>query len=276
MDDRSPSQKRFGRSEVYILEDGVWETRRDNVVNTRGDAALARTLEAVTTPALHAPVNCFLVKNDFGRTLIDAGTGLDWGEAFGRARLLLNGMGIAPDDISNIVLTHIHVDHACGLFDGERRYFPNADIWVGSEELAFFTDPSARAAAPERRRDGFDIAGRLLGIYGARVIPANPGPLFGPFEMVSLPGHTPGHCGVLLRAGEEALLSLGDAVHFQDLQFADPDVGVPFDFSSTQAAATRHRVFETVHGRGWHVCGGHMDGFATLGRQGDHYVRVPS
>lgn len=45
--------------------------------------------------------------------------------------------GIQPDDVSRVILTHIHGDHALGLIDGDRPYFPKAEIWVPEADLAF-------------------------------------------------------------------------------------------------------------------------------------------
>jgi N-acyl homoserine lactone hydrolase len=127
----------------------------------------------------------------------------------------LRELGIGPGDVRTVVMTHLHTDHAGGLHD-----FPNSEILVSRSELD---------AASGRR-------GRLGG-YPNNRWPAWFDPIaidfeasaFGPFPqsrqltsagdvtIVPLPGHTPGHIGVIVEDGDHAVFLAGDSSYTEDL-----------------------------------------------------------
>ncbi len=73
-------------------------------------------------------------------------------------------------------------------------------------------------------------------------------PVEGPAEvcegvrLIPTPGHTPGHCSVLVESKGEGTMITGDLLH-HPIQFNDPDLVSPFDVDNDAAVATRHRVF---------------------------------
>jgi glyoxylase-like metal-dependent hydrolase (beta-lactamase superfamily II) len=125
----------------------------------------------------------------------------------------LLGIGIRPDDVRTVILTHLHTDHAGGL-----HHFPRSEILVCDEEL--------------RLARGF--GGRLRGYlpnrwpvwFKPRSIDFIPEP-FGPFDrsqrvasdgrvvIVPTPGHTPGHVSVIVVAGDVCYFLAGDATYTQ-------------------------------------------------------------
>jgi N-acyl homoserine lactone hydrolase len=133
----------------------------------------------------------------FGRViLIDVG-------AFGVRRELakqLRAAGVAPQDVTDVVLTHAHYDHAVNF-----TLFPAATVWIGATELDW-----ALAQPP-----GFDplpeLYVRELAVR-PRVERLGPEQDFLPgLRAVAAPGHTPGHLIFLMTANPIHLLFSGDA-----------------------------------------------------------------
>jgi len=132
-----------------------------------------------------------------GRTVL-----LDVG-AFGVRRELLKQLqacGVAPGDVTDVVLTHAHYDHAVNF-----TLFPDATVWIGEVELAW-----AAARAP-----GFDPLPELYVRelnQSARVRRVADGQEFLPgLRAIAAPGHTPGHLVFLLHGGDTPVLFSGDA-----------------------------------------------------------------
>ncbi len=135
----------------------------------------------------------------------------------------LKGLGIATRDVRQVVLTHLHTDHAGGLV-----HLTNARSWVAEQEL--------------RRASG--LAGQIQGYLPHRwprwwqpsFVRFNHGAV-GPFEhsmsltkdgdvlIVPTPGHTPNHVSVVV-CGSPSLFLAGDTSYNQQLLLAGKVDGV--------------------------------------------------
>lgn len=267
--------RRFGAYDAVLLRDGVFEAPADALVHVDGEGARQQAIAAWGQPSLRMDVNCFALRGPSGVILVDAGTGPSWGAHLGHARAALADIGVAPREVGRVLLTHVHGDHALGLFDGEAPYFPEAEILVPQADLAFFTDAEARAAIPKARQGGFDIAAALLRVYAGRVRPIAPGPVMPGIEACPLPGHTPGHTGYLVGDGADRLLLWADMLHLEALQPADPDIGLVYDLDPAAAARTRRGALEQAARQGWSVAGGHVSGFGRVEAVGGAYRIMP-
>jgi glyoxylase-like metal-dependent hydrolase (beta-lactamase superfamily II) len=137
------------------------------------------------------------------------GPSLSLGET---ARAQLERRGLDPRDVRDIVVTHLDLDHAGGLSD-----FPDATVHVLERErttafgpLPFWHRPRYRAAHFAHRprwRDYRADGERWFGMPSVRVVEGAGAEIV----MVPLPGHTLGHCGVAVRAGDRWLLHAGDS-----------------------------------------------------------------
>lgn len=256
---------------ITRLLDGIFEIPADMFLYV-GDEAKGASIRAEKAGAgTVVPVNCFLLRRGEEIILIDAGTGTAWGPGLGHARAALAAEGIAPEAVDRVILTHIHGDHALGLFDGGAAYFPRARISVPAADLTFFTDDAARAAMPEDRRVAFDIAARLLQVYAGRVDVFD-GPAAHPgIIALPLPGHTPGHTGYRFATTEGDILLWGDALHIADLQPRDPRVALYYDADRDVAWQSRRTVLAYAAAEGLRVGGGHIDGFLRVVADGEGF-----
>ncbi|MGV1820537.1 AidB family quorum-quenching N-acyl homoserine lactonase [Agrobacterium sp. CG160-95] len=266
---------RFGPYDVSRFVDGVYKAPVGHLIHRQGADALAAALAGHEGETVDMDVNCFVLSGPDGISLIDTGCGTAWGPTYGHARAGMIAAGIQPDDVSRVILTHIHGDHALGLIDGDRPYFPNADIWVPEADLAFFTSEDARKTLPPARQGAFDIAARLLDICGAMLRPIPTGRIAEGMEAIAMPGHTPGHTGYLIGNGDDRLLLWGDVLHVSALQADDPGIGFVYDIDSETAYSTRLDALTQVADHGWLVSGGHLGGFFRVEREGDRFRFVP-
>lgn len=146
-------------------------------------------------------VNCYLVREEDGFTLVDTGLPRS-------AKALLGAAHEAGGEIARIVLTHAHGDHA-GSVDAVREELPGVELSISERESRLLAgDMSLEAAeAQAKLRGSFPKVAakpdRLL----------NPGDRVGALEVVAAPGHTPGQIA-LLDIRDRALIA-GDA--FQTL-----------------------------------------------------------
>jgi glyoxylase-like metal-dependent hydrolase (beta-lactamase superfamily II) len=141
-------------------------------------------------------VNCFLVREDDGLTVVDTGVA---GSAAG-IREAAQRTG-AP--ICRIVLTHAHVDHV-GSLDALAREYPRIEFAVGKRE--------SRLLRKDFSLDAGESGKRLLGFPGVKLLATillNDDDRIGSLQAIFSPGHTPGHMSYLdVRDGS---LIAGDA-----------------------------------------------------------------
>jgi len=247
------------------------------VIRGISEAAAAALLEAAGRPApRQTAVNAFLVHSGRRIALIDTGSGNAMGPTLGKLPENLAAAGIDPAAIDTVLLTHMHPDHSNGLADaaGVAR-FPNAELVLHATEHNYWHDDAAMARAEARAREtGFLAARAQAAPYRDRTRLFQGGEVFPGVTAVSLPGHTPGHCGYRIDSGAESLLVCGDVIHIPEVQVARPEATMIYDIDQAQAAATRLRCFDMVAADRLAVAGMHMHfpGFLRIARRGDGYV----
>jgi glyoxylase-like metal-dependent hydrolase (beta-lactamase superfamily II) len=271
----SETWRRFGSYDVLTLDDGVFEAPLDVLIHADGEAVRNAAVARWGKPKISIPVNCFALRGADGITLVDAGTGPSWGEAMGHAPAAMAKAGITPEQVERVLITHLHGDHALGLFDGDRARFPHAEIIVPEADFSFFGDEGNRAQTPQNRQGGFAVTAAVKRHYGGRIHSVPAGSVRPGITLIPLPGHTAGHSGYLIE-GEESLLLWGDALHLSDLQATDPQIGFIYDFDAATARASRRAILARAMREGWLVSGGHIEGIRRVIGNGSGYELIPA
>ncbi len=187
-----------------------------------------------------AAQNVFLIENKATGScaLIDAGFGNTKSNLMPR----LKRMGVSPDKISAVFITHIHPDHVGGLTttDGKAA-FPNAKVYIARLEYEKWQTDANRAALGVHIRP-----------YGNRLILMDFDMEVNPYGLRPLlfKGHTPGHTVYELRVlpandkkDVSSVFFVGDIVHAVDLQVKHPDYCARFDQNPAEAVAFRRALF---------------------------------
>lgn len=256
---------RLGRVTVTFLSDGFIDAPAAWFTGAP-PAELARLVAPRSGPdGLRLNITAWLVDDGERLTLIDGGTGGAGGPTTGRLLEALRAVGVAPGDVDLVAVTHTHFDHIAGLFAGQAAAFPNAELLAPRADIAHFTDPARRAAAPDVLQSSFAATARLVAAYprlqridGERAITPR-------ISSVNLSGHTPGHTGFRVGDGGQSLMIVGDALVDPALHPRRDDLGIAFEADPAAARAMRAALFPRASAEGALLAATHMP-FPGLGR----------
>lgn len=273
---------RLGAVKVVALSDGGAALPVDTILTRTTPAhvreRLARVFQTVPT---ETSVNAFLIDDGARRVLVDTGAGGSLGPTAGFLQQSLRAAGYTPGDVTDVVVTHLHTDHDGGLAREGRALFPRATLHVSARDADYWLDDARRAAAPASRRATFEQAAAMLQPYRAagrlKLIP-DTGQLFPGIRTIAEPGHTVGSLAVRIDSNGETLLLLGDLLHSEPVQFAEPDIAVGFDTDQDAAIASRKAVLVEAAAKGYWLGFAHVSfpGLGHVRRDGAGYAWVPT
>ena len=176
----------LGQLQVTALLDGflpIPEKTVQGIGRTKLDAALKQAHVPQFTAAplgtgMQTAVNAFLVRRGDRLMLVDTGAGTWFGTSTGRLLQTMQAAGVDPVAVTDVLLTHAHPDHICGLLlpDGSEA-FPKATVWLPDDEAAYWLDEREMARAPEDMKAAFGMAAKALAPYSKdgrvrRVVPS--------------------------------------------------------------------------------------------------------
>jgi glyoxylase-like metal-dependent hydrolase (beta-lactamase superfamily II) len=273
---------RLGEFEVTALSDGTFlmdaSKLLTNITPKQLNAALARSFlkEPVETSVIG-----FLINTGTKLVLVDTGSGILFGPTVGKLLSNLKASGYRPEQVDEIYVTHMHVDHVGGLVADGKPAFPNAIVRAAQQEADFWLTQAHMDAAPAELKDFYKGAMSSLNPYVAAGkfksfdgdVELVPG-----IRAVASPGHTVGHTVYVVESKGQKLVLWGDLMHVAAAQFPDPSATIRFDTDSAMAAAQRKKVFADAAGHGDWVAGAHLPfpGIGHLRAAGQGYVYVPA
>jgi glyoxylase-like metal-dependent hydrolase (beta-lactamase superfamily II) len=273
----SAPRKQVGDIAVTALSDGVLAAPLDVVLGVER-AEIERLAGRKPGEPLPIAVNAFLLERAGKWALVDTGSGNSMGPTLGKLPENLRALGVAPERIETIFLTHLHPDHSNGLVDDVgNAIYPNAEVVLHEIEAAFWLDRDEASGATERIRRNIAKTKVTTAPYRERMRTVRDGEAVPGISALLLAGHTPGHTGWLIQSGKDSLLIWGDLVHLAAIQIARPDTGLVYDVDPQAACATRRRIFDRGAADKLAVAGAHLDfpGFGTIVRKGSRFAFEP-
>lgn len=193
-----------------------------------------------------ASVSTFLVKVDGKYILFDAGLGAFGGQLMNR----LAALGVNPDSIGLVYLTHFHVDHISGLVakddaGNDTKVFKNAAVYAGKVEYdAWMND------IPKN-----DLQKNIMALYKDSLHLFAFGDTL-PHGVLAIDaiGHTPGHTA--FQFGN--LIIVGDLMHGYALQKDHPEINSNYDMDKPKSAESRKRIMQYARDNKLLMAGMHL------------------
>lgn len=116
-------------------------------------------------------------------------------------------LGVLPEEIDIIIMTHLHFDHACGLTRWEEgklvSSFPNAKIYVSDVEWNEMRNPNIRSRNTYWKENWEPIEHQVEVFTGAIEVVEG-------IEMIHTGGHSDGHSIVLFKQNGDTIMHLAD------------------------------------------------------------------
>jgi glyoxylase-like metal-dependent hydrolase (beta-lactamase superfamily II) len=245
---------KVGEIDVLVISDGVLPIPARTIAHNVEPAVRAAWLEHefLSPEMLEWPLNVAVVRSGGRTILIDAGIGMDPGldlPQAGRLVRRLEAAGIDLASVTDVVLTHMHMDHIGGLLiDGVKdRLRPDLRIHVAAAELKFWESPDfSHAVMPAGFPDALRRAAkRFVTDYRGRLRPFEEEHEVAPGVVVRRTGgHTPGHSVVRLASGSDRLTFAGDVVFQVGFEHSDWQNG--FEHDPEEAARVRVNLLQEL------------------------------
>ena len=257
-----------GDFRITYLPDGVTRlSPTDFLVNSTAEKWKLHPEWLDSGGQLVASIGGLLVEAGDRKVLVDTGFGAKHTDIppfgpFDGGNLLKSfaAAGVDPSQVDTVVYTHLHLDHigwtSKATGEGRELSFPKARYLIRSAEWKFWTGRNDPAGPSEAEVED-PLHNRVELIDGDTAVA--PG-----INMVSTPGHTPGHTSYVISSGTQRAIILGDTVHCP-IQLEEQEWSCAFDVDRAMARASREKLLAELEDPSTVAAGGHFSDF-TFGR----------
>ncbi|KQP21078.1 MBL fold metallo-hydrolase [Pseudorhodoferax sp. Leaf265] len=273
-----------GDIDVLVVSDGVLPLPTATMATNVDPAELANWLQRNFLPPdmFDWPLNVMVARSGQQTILVDAGLGSQF-PGFPRAGQFprrLEDAGIPLETVTDVVVTHMHMDHVGGLLAAgvKERLRPDVRIHVARAEVDFWTQPDFTHTdmpkpVPNVLRS---TAKSFADTYRDNLCIFEERHEVAPGVVVRLTGgHTEGHSVVDLSSKGEWLTFAGDAMF--PVGFENPGWHNGFEHDPVASASVRRGLFEQLADNGGLLVAAHLP-FPSVGRvarEGDAFRYVP-
>ena len=266
-DELVPSRyaQQVGDIEVLVISDGVLPIPAPVMATNADSASLSTWLDDMFLPpdVLDWPLNVVVVRSGDRTILVDAGLGVEFPDfpRAGQTVHRLEAAGIDPAAVTDVVLTHLHMDHVGGLLTQglKERLRPDLQVHLAAREAEFWEAPDFSHTAMPAPVPGTlrRVASQFLDEYRGHLRPFETEHEVAPGVLISRTGgHTPGHSIVRVESRGQRLTFAGDAV-FQ-VGFDNPGWQNGFEHDPEEATQVRVRLLRELAATGEALVATHL------------------
>ncbi|APR38500.1 MBL fold metallo-hydrolase [Paraburkholderia sp. SOS3] len=275
---------RVGDVDVVLISDGILPLPTSTMSTNVSEAERNEWFDSrfLQRDMFDWALNIALVRSGERLILIDSGVG-DGFEYFtraGRSVMRLESAGIDLAAITDIVITHMHMDHVGGLnVDGVKaRLRPDVRIHVSRAEVEFWKKPDfSKTVMPETVPPALrKAAAKFVELYSHNIVQFDRTVEIAPGVSARVTGgHTPGHCVVDVASKGEKLTFVGDAIF--EVGFDNPKWQNGFEHDPETAVDVRLALLDEAAETGALLAAAHI-AFPSIGhiaKNGDGFRFVP-
>lgn len=192
-------------------------------------------------------VGCFLIRNGDKVVLNDTGFGPGSVGLFsgGGLRSTLWAADVSPLEVTDVIYSHLHVDHIGWTTLGGRPYFPNATLWIDRRDWEHYAAPDYRLEEWETyvTPENGTVAERFAPVQDRLSLFEPDTEILPGIRALEASGHTPGNTVFeLVSAGERGVL-IGDLAHTQGELVHGWDLAFNGDHARALAAIEHFRRY---------------------------------
>lgn len=210
----------LGSFTIEVLSEGRFEMFRDGHINRSSANESELQPFASDESSTVVGINPVLVKTGPFNILLDTGLGwgLDSGSTYGNVsnvRTNLEIFELGPEDITHVILSHLHYDHMAGCSytapdHKTRPTFPNATYYVHKREWEYALSQVETGQAIPGAEYQLDDFYRLIADQRVELLEAKSTNILEGITTLLTGGHTPGHQATILNVNGKMAYYLGD------------------------------------------------------------------
>ena len=277
----APAQIKIGDMRLDVVSDGSLTLPGEFIFDPMPKDALAPILAKydLSREVLTPPCNVTLLRQGDRTVLFDVGSGPDFAPNSGTLFQSLDALGVAPEDVTDVIFTHAHPDHLWGLLDDfDDPLFSEATYLIGEVEWDYWTNPNTVNEIGEARASFAVGAARRLEIIKDNIAFFKDGDEVLPGVAARATyGHTPGHMAMEVRDGTDSVMILGDCIGNHHVAFEKPDWPSGSDQDQDRAAKTRVTLMDQLAHEKMRIIGYYLlgNGLGFVDKTANGFTFVP-
>lgn len=177
----------------------------------------------------------------------------------GRLPASLSALGVSPEDVTDLIFTHLHFDHIGWASDNGALFFPNAAVRCAAADLDYFLTGGSEEMFTSYMYRAPTASERLAPVLDRIEAWESDGTVLPGIDVRLAPGHTPGSTVVVISDGLDRAMLLGDIVHCP-LELMDDEFNFLVDHDQKLADRVRDSYTRELEGAGIPVAASHFPG----------------